>query len=338
MLSRSASELYWLSRYLERAENIARILDVNQLVAMLSSQARQDEAVIEPLVITNALQAFHDTQPAIAAPNFEAVAGFLAWNAQHPSSISRCLEACRDNAKAVRGAITSEMWECINDTWMQLQSYRKRQNGRAALIEPGFFDWVKERSRLFFGVSLSTLRRGQPFLFLMLGTYIERADNTARILAVKQKEATQGMPTARANAGLVVGLDNGHDASDANANRVGDYYRLGALLRSVSAMEAYRDVYRDMFTPQRIAELLIFEASLPRSLRYCLQQIVEILEELPSNRGREARKLAGLLFARLEHGDLQDVWREGLTNYLDRFMSENLRLAEAVHAAYLELN
>ena len=241
MLSRVAGHLYWLSRYLERAENMARILDVGQSLALLSGRPGDEAAAIEPLVITETLDAFRATGKPVTPEN---AARFLAWDPAHPSSIANCLEASRENARAVRGAITSEMWETINDTWLQLQA--RRRSGREP-IETEFFDWVKERSHLFRGVTFATIRRDQPYDFIRLATFIERADNTARILSVKQ---------ARNPAG------EGGDS-------VTDYYSLSAVLRSVSSLESYRDTYRDAIDVRRVAELLIFSPQLPRSLRFC---------------------------------------------------------------------
>lgn len=137
MLSRVASHLYWMARYVERAENMARILDVGHSLALLSGGADDPDSAIEPLVITDTLDAF---RAGGAAPTPENVAHFLAWDPDHPSSIVNCLEASRENARAVRGSITSEMWETINDTWLQLKTRRRNGSGP---IEPEFFDWVK---------------------------------------------------------------------------------------------------------------------------------------------------------------------------------------------------
>lgn len=314
MLSRVASHLYWMSRYLERAENMARILDVGQSLALLSSQGDDGAGAIEPLVITDTLEAFD----ALGAPrSAESVARFLAWDPQHPSSIANCLESSRENARAVRGSITSEMWETINDTWLQLQ--QRRRLG-AQPVDAAFFDWVKERSHLFRGVTAATIRRDQPWLFIRLGTVIERADNTARILSVKQAAAAHA-----AQGGA------------ASADDLGDYYSLAAVLRSVSAFEAYRDTYRDAIDPRRVAELLIFDPKLPRSLRFCYDEIEAVLEQLPQQAGRLARRLAATLQARLAHGDVAEAMSLGLHEFLERFLRQNVLLGEAVHAAYLEL-
>jgi uncharacterized alpha-E superfamily protein len=308
MLSRVAWHLYWLSRYLERAENMARILDVGQSLALLSGGSGDEASATEPLVITDTLDAFRATGKAATPEN---VARFLAWDPHLPSSIANCLESSRENARAVRGAITSEMWETINDTWLQLQA--RRRTGREP-IETEFFDWVKERSHLFRGVTFATIRRDQPYNFIRLATFLERADNTARILSVKQARS-------------------GHGGRDS----VTDYYSLSAVLRSVSSLEAYRDTYRDAIDARRVVELLVFSPQLPRSLRFCFDEIQRILPQLPQEAGRVARRLSAVIHAGLAHGELDDVYGEGLDEFLERFLLELRGLGDAVHAAYLEM-
>jgi len=180
MLSRVASHLYWMARYLERAENMARILDVGQLLALVSRGAADEATAIEPLVITNTLEAFDESGRARTP---EDVAGYLAWDELHASSIFNSLRNSRENARAVRADITTEMWEDINNTWLQLLQKRHQEHEPA---DNAFFECVKERSHLFRGITFATIRRDQPYHFIRLGTYLERADNTARILSVKQ--------------------------------------------------------------------------------------------------------------------------------------------------------
>jgi uncharacterized alpha-E superfamily protein len=304
MLSRVASHLYWLSRYLERAENMARILDVGHSLALLSG-ASDDSAATELLVITDTLDAFRATGRPVNAEN---VARFLAWDPALPSSIINSLESSRENTRAVRGSVTSEMWETMNDTWLQLQA--RRRSGREP-VDSEFFDWVKERSHLFRGVTFATIRRDQPYQFIRLGTFVERADNTALILSVKQ---------------------GGSDLDDDD-----DYYRLSAVLRSVSSLEAYRDTYRDLIEPRRVAELLIFNPQLPRSLRSCFDEIERILAALPQEAGRQARRQAAVIRAGLAHGDLDEVLGQGLRVFLDQFLRDNNTLGSALHAAYMEM-
>ena len=317
MLSRVASHLYWLSRYLERAENMARILDVGQSLGLLSGRSGDEDLAIEPLVITEMLTAF---KAAGKPATHENVARFMAWDPSHPSSIANCLEASRENARAVRGSITSEMWENINDTWLQLAN-RRRTRGETIDLE--FFEWVKERSHLFRGVTFATIRRDQPYLFIRLGTFLERADNTARILSVKQAGAEEE--------------GNEANGSGAAADVVTDYYRLSAVLRSVSSLEAYRDTYRDAIEARRVAELLIFNPKLPRSLRFCFDEIDRILRDLPEQAGKQARRMAATIYARLAYGELEEVYAYGLQNFVERFLRDNTRLGEAVHGAYLEM-
>ena len=311
MLSRVASHLYWLSRHLERAENMARILDVGHSLALLSGSSGDDSAAVEPLVITDTLDAFRATGRAATAEN---VARFLAWDPVLPSSIANCLESSRENTRAVRGSVTSEMWETINDTWLQLQA--RRRSGHEP-IDSEFFDWVKERSHLFRGVTFATSRRDQPYQFIRLGTFLERADNTARILSVKQGR-------------------EGNDATDQGESD-SDYYSLSAVLRSVSSLEAYRDTYRDSIEARRVAELLIFNPQLPRSLRSCFDEIDSILQALPQESGHPARRLAAVIRAGLAHGDREDVRKVGLRAFLDEFLRDNNRLGAALHAGYMEL-
>jgi uncharacterized alpha-E superfamily protein len=317
MLSRVASHLYWMSRYLERAENMARILDVGQSLALLSGsgpgsgsgsdKGSVDDATAEPLVITDTVEQFEATGMAL---NSENITRFLAWDSELQSSIANCIEACRENVRAVRGSVTSEMWENINDTWLQLQ--QKRRSGDLP-IDSGFFDWVKERSHLFRGISFATIRRDQPYRFIRLGTFIERGDNTARILSVKQ----------------ISGV--------AARDDIGAYYRLSAVLRSVSALEAYRDRYRDSIEDHRVAELLIFDNTLPRSLRFCHDEISTILEQLPEVPAKLTRRLADSLHSRLKYGDVAEVFSDGLSEFLETFLEDNVRLGDAIHSSYFEL-
>ena len=306
MLSRVAAQLYWLSRYLERAENMARILEVGQSLALLSSSDNSRAApdtVSEPLVITDTLAAFEATGRPTRSDQV----------AHHPSSIFNCIQSCRENARSVRGAMTVEMWECINDTWLELLARKKKNKQPDHPVDSGFFEWIKQRSHLFRGVTFATIQRDQPYHFIRLGTYLERADNTARILSVKTQ-----VEQAESN------------------DLVDDYYRLGAVLRSVSALEAYRDTYRDAIDADRVSELLIFNARVPRSLHFCIDETTYILNQLPQQTGREARKRCANLLTHLKFGSLREVYESGLDNYLEMFVKENIALAESVQTDYLE--
>jgi uncharacterized alpha-E superfamily protein len=202
-------------------------------------------------------------------------------------------------------------------------------------VDAGFYEWVKERSHLFRGITFATIRRDQPYLFIRLGTYLERADNTARILSVKQGGAQAGKPLGGRTDAFAGGSPGGSPGGA--ADMVTDYYRLSAVLRSVSALEAYRDTYRDAIDSRRVAELLIFDPSVPRSLRFCFDEIERILDGLPQGPGKYPRRLAAHMLALLEHGELDEVYQVGLDTFLDRFRRNNVRLGEAVNAAYMEV-
>jgi uncharacterized alpha-E superfamily protein len=310
MLSRVASHLYWMSRSQERAENMARILDVGQSLALLSRGRADDDAFLEPLHITGTLVPF-DASGRGRTP--EAVARFLAWDLELQSSIYNSIRNSRENARAVRAALTTEMWENINDTWLQMQQKRRQENEP---IDNAFFEWVKERGHLFRGVTVGTIRREQPYQFILLGTFVERADNTARILSVKKQS----------------------DRGDGEAfDSITDFYRQSALLRSVSAFEAYRDTYRDAVDRKRVAELLVLNPQMPRSLRFCFDQVVRLLSRLPIDNARPARQLAATMHAQLEFAVIDEILEEGLHGYLERFVDQTIQLGELIREAYLEL-
>lgn len=310
MLSRVASHLYWMSRYLERAENMARILDVTQSLAMLDPAADSGGAMT-PIVITETDEEFAATGLAATYAN---VVAFLAWDRFHPSSIRNCIESTRENARAVRGSITSEMWENINDTWIAFQE--KSRNTDPLMTGNEFFEWVKERSHLFRGVTFATARRDQPYHFARLGTFIERADNTARILNVKYAQQAP---------------DDFRETGDQQS----DYYRLSAVLRSVSALEAYRDTYRDVIDGRRVAEFMIFDAKLPRSLRFCMDELTHVLDALPPEYGRIPRRIASEINARLRYGTVDEVLQYGLKRYIADFLEDMMRLGDAVNLSYM---
>ncbi|MDP2025052.1 alpha-E domain-containing protein [Sulfuriferula sp.] len=310
MLSRTADHLFWMARYIERAENTARVLDVAHRSALLPDDSEGAEAHLwyAPLNIcgsAEAYQAKHGMAEALA------VTRFMALDPDNPASIYTSLMLARENARAVRGAITSEMWESINGTWLDLNRMMPTLN---PMRLEGFFDWVKERSHLFRGVTLGTTLKDDALHFNRLGTFLERADNTARILDVKYHIL---LPSVKDVGGAA------------------DYYQWGALLRSVSAFEAYRKIYRDVISPLRVAELLILRADMPRSLHACLNEVDSTLEIINGSSGHEARRLAGELHASLHFTRIEDVFRHGLHEYLTTFLGNTLALSTEIRSAYM---
>ncbi len=308
MLSRTAGCIYWMSRQMERAENIARVLDVSsQMALMPGGLARGQE--LAPLEITGMREQFA-TSGVRASP--DEIALFFALNPNNGSSIYTCLREARENGHVVRGKITAEMWETLNATWLEMQGMSRDKLKRMGLSH--FLDWVKERSHLFRGATFGTMRRNEAFHFARLGTFLERSDNTARILQVK------------ASAFM---LEKDHNAAS-------DYYQWASLLRSLSAFEAYRDIYRDSIEPAKVAEMLLLRDDLPRSLHACFNEITPTLDSIQGDSGKDARRLAAELHARLRHTRIEDVLKEGLQPWLQRFLADTWELGARIQYAYLE--
>ncbi len=309
MLSRTASTLYWMSRNVERAENTARILDVAYRMSLLTKDPDlQDQEWFAPLNITGTLFPFSGRHSIVCAKE---VLHFMALDAENPSSIYNCAKQARENARAVRGSITSEMWEVLNSTWLEMQNMDEDRLYARGIST--FFEWVKERSHLYRGVTFGTMRRDEAFQFHRLGTYMERADNTARMLDVKYHVL---LPSVEDVGGAV------------------DYYQWSAVLRSVSAYESYRKVYRDAVTPVRIAELLILRVDIPRSLHFCMHDVYRILCEVQNRSSAEATRLAGEIYAALQFGRISNIFHTGLHEYLTEFLEATDRLGEEINESF----
>ncbi len=310
MLSRTADNLFWMARHIERAENIARVLDVAHRTSLLPLDLESTDAYLwyAPLNITGSASGYEEKYGLARA---EAVTRYMALDPDNPGSIYTCLKNARLNARAVRNSITSEMWEIINATWLELNRLSKNMEYEAFR---DFFDWVKDRSHLFRGVTSGTILKDIGLNFINLGTFLERADNTARILDVKYH----------------ILLD---DASDVGG--AADYYQWGSLLKSVSAFEAYRKIYRDVITPLRVAELLILRDDMPRSLHACMNEVEAALIEINGSAGREARRRAGEQHAALHFGRIHDVFEYGLHEYLTDFLAHIDFIGSDIRNAFL---
>ncbi|MGZ5176957.1 MAG: alpha-E domain-containing protein, partial [Burkholderiales bacterium] len=180
MLSRVGDRIFWMSRLMERAENMARILGVMSNVVLCSTPETQEQNLLAPLTITGSTKNYYALHRQLSLP---ALIDFMAFDADNDSSIYTCIKAARDNAHEVRWQITSEMWETLNATWLEMRAFRREASAGPEATR--FLDWVKERSHLFRGVTYGTIMRGEAFHFSRLGTFLERADATARILDVK---------------------------------------------------------------------------------------------------------------------------------------------------------
>ena len=310
MLSRTAENLFWMARDMERAENTARMLDVSFRMALLPSTIDKQALHFEPiLAIAPGDGRFHELYGELT---HETIIRYVALDPANPASIWSLIKLARENARAQRSAISSEAWESLNSTWLQVQNL-----DFAGLTRWGyrdFFDWVKERSHLFRGVVFGTMLHDDAFRFIRLGTFIERADNTARILDVKYHVL---LPETEQVGGYV------------------DYYQWGALLRSVGAFRAYRRVYHDTVYPWRIAELLILRADMPRSLHHCYEVVIGTLDELAGKKQLECRRLAGQIYARLRYGRIDKIFQSGLHEFLIDFIASNSALGVQLQDDFL---
>jgi len=299
MLSRTASDLYWIGRHVERAENTARLLDVTYRTSMLPYHQQEAglawaEPWAVPLVSCGLATGFYAKHKVLTAEN---VLRYMILDASNPSSIWAALRAARESGRAVRGAMTSEMYEDLNTAWLEMRNIDFAGVQSRGISE--FLDWVKMRSHQFRGVTVGTMLRDEAYSFLRLGTHLERADNTARILDTKYHIL---LPSAADVGGAV------------------DYYQWASLLQSVSGFESYRRIYSDVISPRRVAELLVLRADMPRSLHSCMNFIDDILRELCDDRSRELERMSGELHARLHYGRTDDIMRFGLHEYLMDFL------------------
>lgn len=309
MLSRVADQIFWMSRYMERAESMARILGVTSNLVLFGTREVREQNLMAPLVINDMVDAFKAKHDALGMP---ALISFLAFDEDNPSSIYSCLRSARANGHAVRWQVTSEMWETLNATWIEMRATRRENviGGDATK----FFDWVKERSHLFRGVTYGTIVRGEAFNFSRLGTHLERADNTARILEVKYHTV---LPSVEDVGGAI------------------DYYQWTALLRSVSAFETYRTLYRDQIYPIKVAQLLVMEKRMPRSLAACMEQVTQALDRIAGQKDHGAKRLAGELNVRLTHSDMEEIFASGLHEYLAECLADLSELDNRIQHAYL---
>ncbi len=310
MLSRTADHLYWMARYTERAENLARLLDVTYRMS-LQMHASSGGYWGAALGITG-LEGDYKKKygERIDAAN---VLRFMGVDPDTPSSLLGSLKSARENCHAVRGTVTSEVWETINTTWLEVRDSANQltQGAIQGSDLTKHFEWVKFRSHLSRGVTVGTMLQDEAFHFIRLGTFLERADNTARILDVKYDELAP---------------------QDSKTN---EYYEWSALLRSVSAFEIYRKVYRDVISLNRVAELLILREDMPRSLHACMKEVHQILGLVANARSRETQRLAGLAYSGLRYGRIDDILEVGLHGYLTEFLGSTAALGNRIAQDFL---
>jgi uncharacterized alpha-E superfamily protein len=312
MLSRTADNLYWLARYVERAEYLARILEATQRLTALPlayvGETNEWASAVATAGCSNAFFAAHDEATE------ETVTEFLAFSMANPSSIRSCFEVARTNARAVRTALTVEMWDAINGAWLELKRFGNQPSSREEFTR--FLQWVQESSQRFDGSAYRTMLRNDAYWFSRLGVYMERADNTARILDVKYHLL---LPAHEHVGGPL------------------DYFQWSSILRSVSALTAYHWVYRESLKPWLVADLLILNEQMPRSLASCYENLVQDLDRIAGSYGRQgpAQRQARAIRTRLQNSKMDGIFQVGLHEFISGFIADNNRLGAAINQQYL---
>jgi len=312
MLSRTADSLYWLARYIERAEFVARTLEATQrLTAMPLSYVGGTNEWESAIATAGSAKAF---AAHYSEATEESAIDFLAFSIDNPSSIRNCFEMARTNARAVRTALTAEMWDAINGGWLELKRYGNGLSTREELLR--FLRWVQETSLRFDGSAYRTMLRNDAYYFTRLGVYLERADNTARILDVKYH--------------LLLPADEPIGGSL-------DYFQWAAILRTVSALTAYHWVYRENLKPWLVADLLILNEQMPRSLASCYENLVRFFDAIAHAYGRQgpAQRRARAVRTRLQNSRMNEIFQSGLHEFIGEFINDNNQLGAAVSEQYL---
>jgi uncharacterized alpha-E superfamily protein len=298
-----------MSRYIERAESLARLVDAHYRMSLLphsgDTLSESLQATMTALHITDAYAAKHQ------AIEPRAVFEFVSLDRDYSGSILSCLRAARENARAVRGSLTSELWVTLNSTWLDARVLAVRRSPNVDIGQ--FVEWVKERSHLTRGVTIGTMLRDEAFHFTRIGTFLERADSTARILTAHQTDLEPG----------------------ADASAVPDPYQWSVLLRALSAFEVYRRVYRDVITPFKVAQLLILRDDMPRSLLRCCKEVYSNLRSVANEQSAETERRAGEMHALLHFTRMEEITAQGVPKFLEGFLARSRDLGDRVAHDFL---
>lgn len=317
MLARSADNLFWVARYIERADFSARMIDAAlRLAALPKAYGGDGTEWISPLAAAGNLELFkqiHDV------PDQDNVFAFLAFDRDNPSSIRNCIENARRAARAVRTALTVEMWESINAAWLELRRIESSRDVTKPMPREEvdrFLDFVKTISRDFDGAAYRTMLRNDSYWFNRLGLYMERADNTARVLDVKYHVL---LPEAEQVGGTL------------------DFFQWTAILRAVSALTAYHWVYRESIKPWLIMDLLVLRREMPRSLVSCYENLARYLDFIGQDYGQQgvSQRLARSTYTRLLNSRRDEIFQRGLHEFVTEFLADNSRLGGAIAEQYL---
>lgn len=300
MLSRTADNIYWMTRMIERAQHIARLLEA----AYRMEQLPGADAGWDPiLTISGQIDGFKAKYAELTSKN---VLNFMIFDLDNPSSVFSCIKAGRENARSERSALPEEMFESINATWIEMQGLYYDGMEQTGFCE--FFEWIKDRTELFRGLTLSMMVYDEAFQFARLGTFVERADFTARLLDVKYHIL---LPPDSADKGLI------------------DDYQWGEVLRSVGGGQAYRTIYKESPVPEKIIEMLIFSPIFPRSLLSAYTEIVTSLSALKKD--SLSLKIASQEQAFLSTSSLSDILKQrSLHEFLTDFIGFTADLSDQI--------
>lgn len=317
MLCRTANDLYWVARNMERAENTARLLDMAQRIALLPERLDRGKAQAAPWRrALDALGLVPDFLQQHERIDAEGVVQHLLLSSANPGSVFSCLRNARENARAQRVAITSEMYEDLNSSWLEIRRFdatRLRQEGLGSTL-----DWVKTRSASFRGITIGTLGRGEGYQFLQMGAFIERAEWSIRLLDMIASDED---------------LPETGEARDAT-----QYFQWSALLQALSAFETYRRLYRESVSPAGVATLMLLNGDNPRSLQTCVGAIHQILQVLSGGESLEVARQAGALSAQSRYARIDEIIAGGLEAWLQDAMTRLTRLGDEIHRQFMTVD
>ncbi len=324
MLSRHADAAYWIGRYIERSEATARMIDVHYHFRLERSDVALAMRWSSILSISGLKEEFHELYDTEDEAN---ILEFFAFDERNPSSIRSCIKSARENARSIRDQLSSEMWECVNRTYLDYNKWSLQRVLQETPFE--FFQFVKDRTLLFQGITNRTLMMGSTRDFLDCGRFLERADQTGRILDVKYFD-------------LLPGTTGDSKVSESEPISVGgpiDIHGWTSVLKSVGAYEAFCKTYRQGVTPKRVAEFLILNRQFPASVRHGAIRIQGCLNRVADRRDSEKLKSSQFatehLILLLHSKSADDIIREGLHEFLEQIEERFDVIGEAIFADFL---
>jgi uncharacterized alpha-E superfamily protein len=311
MLARTAETMFWMSRQIERAENMTRLAEAGFRLSLTpgAGDGHREEwrsTLTSAGVIDGFVEKYGEAK-------FDKAIEFILFDDDNASSVRSCLRSARTNARAVRTKITRDMWEALNSTWLAYDAMKPGEISAARL--PELLDWIRQRTALFRGALLGTILRDDGYFFSQLGAFVERADNTARILDVKYFIL---LPSNQMIGGEI------------------DTYQWETILRSVSAHRAYRHVFHENYRPWNVADFLILHAAMPRSLRFCYDWLQAAVDGLTHYYGTRPSSADLVVETRtlLMTTSMETIFQGGLHEFLTGFIGRNNRVIDALSADY----